>query len=124
MADATGDMDRPGAGPNSVNLVNPFTGMLATSTTIRTHSPESMSVKPNPPGGADEVLVEFDTAEQEKQWFSRLLCKRTIAAGCVRGHTRFASGRGIFDPSETEFPPKSNTPEGRFAMKRKLFTVE
>jgi len=29
VADATGHMDRPGASPSSVNLVNPYTGILA-----------------------------------------------------------------------------------------------
>ena len=70
MADATGHMDRPGAGPQSVNLVNPVTGHLANLY----YHPNPMSgkheiVKPNPPGVPDEVLAEFDSAEQARQWF-------------------------------------------------------
>ena len=70
MSDATGHMDRPGAGPSSVNLVNPRTGMLANLY----YHPNPFSgkheiVKPNPPGTPDEVLVEFNTAAEAKEWF-------------------------------------------------------
>jgi hypothetical protein len=70
MSDATGHMDRPGAGPRSMNLVNPFTGILANLY----YHPNPLTgkheiVKPNPPGVADEVLCEFDTFEQAQEWF-------------------------------------------------------
>ena len=77
MADATGHMDRPGAGPHSVNLVNPLTGTLANMY----YHPNPLTgkheiVKPNPPGVADEVLAEFDTQEEARQWFADY-CHRT-----------------------------------------------
>lgn len=77
MSDATGHMDRPGSGPNSVNLVNPYTGMLANMY----YHPNPFSnkheiVKPNPPGVPDEVLAEFDTTAEAREWF-RNYCLRT-----------------------------------------------
>jgi hypothetical protein len=78
MTDATGHMDRPGAGPSSVNLINPVTGMLANlyyhpNPVTRKHE----IVKPNPAGVADEVLAEFDTFEDAKQWFADY-CERNV----------------------------------------------
>ena len=78
MADATGHMDRPGAGPSSVNLVNPYTGILANLY----YHPNPISkkheiVKPNPPGVPDEVLAEFDTAAEAREWF-RDYCQRNV----------------------------------------------
>jgi hypothetical protein len=77
MTDATGHMDRPGAGPSSVNLVNPITGMLANLY----YHPNPITgkheiVKPNPPGMADEILAEFDTYQQAKDWFLNY-CQQT-----------------------------------------------
>jgi len=78
VSDATGHMDRPGAGPNSVNLVNPYTGTLANLY----YHPNPISnkheiVKPNPPNVLDEALAEFDTAAEAREWF-RDCCQRNI----------------------------------------------
>jgi hypothetical protein len=71
VSDATGHMDRPGAGPTSVNLVNPYTGMLANLY----YHPNPISnkheiVKPNPPGVSDEVLAEFETVAEAESGFA------------------------------------------------------
>ena len=78
MTDATGHLDRPGAGPATVNLVNPVTRMPANLY----YHPNPFTgkheiVKPNSPGVADEVLVEFDTFEDAQQWFLDY-CQRNI----------------------------------------------
>jgi len=77
MADASGHMDRPGAGPSSVNLVDPVTRMLANMY----YHPNPLTgkheiVKSNPPNVPDEVLVEFDTYDEAKEWFLDH-CRRT-----------------------------------------------
>ena len=71
MADKSGHMDRPGAGPRSVNLVNPVTGQLANLY----YHPNPFSnkheiVKPSPPGTPDQVLKEFDTYAEAQNWFA------------------------------------------------------
>jgi hypothetical protein len=78
MSDASGHMDRPGAGPMSVNLVNAVTGMLANLY----YHPNPISgkheiVKPNPPNVPDEVLAEFDTAAAAREWFLEY-CQRNV----------------------------------------------
>lgn len=69
MADATGHMDRPGAGPFSTNEFvngiptnhytheNPETGMIEV-------------VRSNPPGAPDAVVKEFRDRASARQWLA------------------------------------------------------
>jgi hypothetical protein len=71
MTDKTGHFNRPGAGPNTVNLVNPVSRMPVNLY----YHPNPLTgkheiVKPSPPGVDDEVLAEFDTFEAAQGWFT------------------------------------------------------
>lgn len=67
MADATGHMDRPGAGPDSTNEL---VGGIPTN--HYTHkNPETGKievVKSNPPGRADAVVKEFSDRASARAW--------------------------------------------------------
>jgi hypothetical protein len=78
MTDKTGHMDRPGAGPSTVNLVNPVTRMPSNLYHHLNPATEKHEiVKGNCPGVADEVLAEFDTHEGAKRWFLNF-CQRNV----------------------------------------------
>jgi hypothetical protein len=68
MADATGHMDRPGAGPDSVNIS--IEGLL---TGYYSHPNKQTGkvelVKANPPGTPDEVIEEFEDYISLNTWF-------------------------------------------------------
>lgn len=68
MADATGHMDRPGAGPDSVNVA--VDGIL---TGFYTHpnkqTGEMELVKTSPPNTPDVVIREFPDLPSAQTWF-------------------------------------------------------
>ena len=67
MADATGHMDRPGAGPWSVNeFVNGIPTGHYTHPNEQTGKVEV--VKANPPGVPDAVVREFSDSYAAKLW--------------------------------------------------------
>jgi hypothetical protein len=71
MTDKAGHFNRPGAGPNTVNLVNPVSRMpLNLYYHANPITGKHEIVKPSPRGTADEVFAEFDTIEAAKEWFT------------------------------------------------------
>jgi hypothetical protein len=68
MTDATGHMDRPGARPDSVNIVvdGLFTGYY-THPNRQTGKVEI--VKSNPAGTLDEVIQDFSDLQSAQMWF-------------------------------------------------------
>jgi hypothetical protein len=71
MTDATGHFNRPGAGPMSVNLVNPVTGQPANLYYHPNPNGNHEIVKPAPNGDPDVVLKEFDTRAEAQDWFAK-----------------------------------------------------
>ncbi len=69
MADMTGHMDRPGAGPFCTNEA--LNGILTGYYTCE--NPESYAievVKSNPPGSPDAVVKEFTNKAEARQWLA------------------------------------------------------
>ena len=69
MSDATGHMDRPGAGPFSVN--EPVNGILTNHYTYE--NPETglvEVVRSNPPGIPDAVVKEFHDRATARTWLN------------------------------------------------------
>ena len=70
MADATGHMDRPGAGPDSVNeLVNGIPTNHYTHPNPDTGRIEL--VRGMPPGTRDEVVKEFADLASARRWLAQ-----------------------------------------------------
>jgi hypothetical protein len=67
MADATGHMDRPGAGPDSTNE---FVGGIPTNhyTHENPQTGQVEVVKSNPPGTPDAVVKEFSDRASARLW--------------------------------------------------------
>jgi len=71
MTDKSGRFNRPGAGPNTVNLINPVSRMpVNLQYHLNPLTGKHEIVKPCPPGMHDEVLAEFNTFEDAKQRFT------------------------------------------------------
>jgi hypothetical protein len=69
MSDATGHMDRPGAGPFSTNeFVDGIPTGHYTLENPETHKVEV--VKANPPGTPDTVVREFDNRGDARLWLA------------------------------------------------------
>jgi len=69
MADSTGHMDRPGAGPSSAMM---YINSIPTNHYIN-HNPQSGRVeiaRPMPPGTPDELVMDFATTEEAWAWAS------------------------------------------------------
>ena len=78
MTDKTGHFNRPGAGPNTVNLVDPVSRMPVNLY----YHPNPLTgkheiVKPSLPGVDDEVLAEFDSRGGAMNWFTDY-CQRNV----------------------------------------------
>jgi hypothetical protein len=70
MTDATGHMDRPGAGPMSVNeFVNGIPTNHYTHPNSETGKIEV--VRGNPPGTPDTVVKEFDNRTSAREWIAQ-----------------------------------------------------
>jgi hypothetical protein len=83
MTDATGHMDRPGAGPDSTNEF--VDGIPSNHYTHQNRETGKIEVvKVNPPGVPDTVVKEFDESRSCSALDSRCVFGRTLAIGLVK----------------------------------------